>query len=333
MSSSTSIGWTDATWPIVAGCEYESPGCSNCWAVRDSWRLMHSPHLGVAKAFNGVVEKKLGIGTKLVWTGVVRPIPSRLFWPLKWRKPRRIFVCSQSDLFHPKVPFEFIAAVFGIGAMRPDHTLQVLTKHPRRALEFFAWLEPQPGGPLATCLWFARCTIGPELANRFDPYPDRLPEWPLENVWFGVTVEDRARALERIPVLRQIPARIRWLSVEPMLEEITLATATGGASLQSHFDWVVCGGESAQTRTTTRPFDIAWARALRDECKSADVAFFMKQLGSRASQRMDVRGDGVEVTVPFLPPAGKNARYKFHESANWPEDLRVQEFPDERVAA
>lgn len=130
MSGSSAIGWTDATWPIVAGCEYVSPGCSNCWAVRDSWRLAHNPNESVRRAFAGTVRKTAD--GKLVWTGLVRPLPERLGWPLSWRRPRRIFVCSQADLFHSGVPFEFVAAAFGVMAMSPQHTFQVLTKHPAR---------------------------------------------------------------------------------------------------------------------------------------------------------------------------------------------------------
>jgi protein gp37 len=344
MAEHSPIGWTDATWPIIAGCDYVSPGCSNCWAVRDSWRLAHNPNPKVHRAYFGTVDKQER--GKLVWSGIVRTLPERLDWPLKWNKPRRIFVCSQADLWNPKVPFEFIAAAFGIGAMAPQHTLQFLTKHAARMREFFRWLDQQQGGALATCLWHARQAIGPELASRFDPFPDKLPAWPLENAWLGVTVEDRQRAKERIPHLLSTPAAKRWLSVEPQLEHIYLGAVTmpaadvlantGGLEdmegakeiaergFDVHFydlggiDWVVCGGESAQTRANTRPFDLEWARSLKAECASAmpPIAFFVKQLGT--NPRM----------VAKLP-AGKTARYKWHEPQHWPLDLQVQQFPPE----
>lgn len=325
MSESSEIGWTDATWPIVAGCEYASPGCSNCWAVRDSWRLAHNPNPRVHTAYFGTVDKTPD--GKLVWSGIIRPLWNRLNWPLKWTKPRRIFVCSQADLFHPKVRFNFIAAVFGIAAMCPQHTMQMLTKHPGRARMFFTWLTQQQGGPLATCLWEARSAVGGALASLNEPFPDDPPPWPLENVWLGATVEDQRRADERINELLTTPAAKRWLSVEPMLEAINVSpwlTPCGPGIVppdphgrDQGIDWVVCGGESAQTRATTRPFDLAWARDLRDQCKAAGVPFFMKQLGTKPRDR------GLE--WGSLP--GKSSRYKWHEMQHWPEDLQIQEFP------
>lgn len=303
MSEFSPIGWTDATWPIVAGCTYESPGCSNCWAVRDSWRLAHSPHPQVALNFKGVVRKTED--NKLVWTGLVRPIPERLDWPVKWKTPRKIFVCSQSDLFHPEVPADFIAQVFSVMAICPQHTFQVLTKHAGRMRQLLAHDLPYEG-----------------------------PEWPLRNVWIGVTVEDQQRAHKRIPELLLTPAARRWLSVEPMLEAIDLrrirlpadgrlALCSGGKP-PARVDWVVCGGESAQTRETTRPFDIGWARDLQRQCRAAGVAFFMKQLGSKPLPAA-LEGTVMRFTLP--KPPGKSSRYKWHEPEYWPEDLRVQEFP------
>jgi protein gp37 len=318
VSEHSEIGWTDATWPIVAGCEYVSPGCSNCWAVRDSWRLAHSQHKHIREAFEGVVRKTED--GKLVWTGVVRPLPFRLDWPAKWRAPRRIFVCSQSDLFNPQVPDEFIADVFGVMAANQRHTYQVLTKHAARMRRLLAHDLPYEG-----------------------------PEWPLPNVWIGVTVEAQRRADERVPELLRTPAAKRWLSVEPMLEPITLRPFLlqkacdrctqgvmdsendhlhGRCRCECHgdhrLDWVVCGGESAQTRETTRPFDIGWGRNLQAQCRAAGVPFFMKQLGSKPLPPA-LPGTVMRLGLPL--PEGKTSRYKWHEPEHWPEDLRVQEFP------
>ena len=302
MSEHSPIGWTDATWPIVAGCEYESPGCSNCWAVRDSWRLAHNPHKAVREAFAGTVRKTEA--GALVWTGVVRPLPERLDWPLRWRAPRRIFVCSQADLFHPKVPDEFIDQVFAVMAITPRHTFQVLTKRAERMSAYMisrSRSEQQWERAARTLGW----TL--EWEGR------RLAPFPLPNVWLGISVEDQVRADERVPHLLRAPAAKRWLSVEPMLEPIRLTVLT----LQ-RLDWIVCGGESAQTRANTRYFDVDWARDLRDKCRSAGTAFFMKQGGSRPT-------DG---GVPIALPAGKSSRYKFHELQHLPGDLQIQEFPD-----
>lgn len=288
VSAHSDIGWTDATWPIVAGCDYVSPGCSNCWAVRDSWRLAHSPHKHIRDAFEGVVRKTEE--GKLVWTGLVRPLPFRLEWPARWRARRRIFVCSQADLFNPKVPDEFIADVWGVMAANQRHTFQILTKHPARMRQLLAH----------------------DLA--FEG-----PHWPLPNVWIGVTVEDQQRADERIPELLKTPAAKRWLSVEPMLEAISMTETR-----LRQIDWVVCGGESAQTRATTRSFDLGWGRDLRDLCDAAGVAFFMKQLGTKPiPQPMD----GTVMRNPLPRPEGKSSRYKWHEMQYWPSDLQRQEFP------
>lgn len=319
MSSFSPISWTDATWPIVAGCDYVSPGCSNCWAVRDSWRLAHNPNPKVHNAYFGTVDKQES--GKLVWSDIVRPLYDRLKWPLTWRAERLIFVCSQADLFNRKVPFEFIAAAFGVMTMANWHTYQVLTKHPKRMREFFAWLDKQPGGALETCLWNARQIIGP---CSYEPYPDCRPEWPLEHVWLGTTVEDQQRADERIPELLRCPAAVRWLSVEPMLEAIDLGlmgTAPkewgyGHAAIYTLLHWIVCGGESVQTRANTRPFYLSWARALHAQSHAAGVAFFLKQLGTKPI-----------VSGPPLFAVGKNSRYKWHEPEHWPADLRVQNFP------
>ena len=324
MAEHSAIGWTDATWPIVAGCDYESPGCSNCWAVRDSWRLAHNPHPAVREAFAGTVRKT--DDGKLVWTGTVRQLRDRLDWPLKWKTPRRIFVCSQSDLFHPSVPDDFILSVFDVmrqcengfasGLKRhvASHTFQVLTKHAARMRNF------------CTRLRFAQNDgRGLYLAKDL-PHNGFNPMTALKHVWMGVTVEDQRRAEERIPNLLRTPAALHWLSVEPMLERIDLTDIREPSEHVErgvHHDladigWVVCGGESAQTRATTREFDIEWARDLRDQCAAASVPFFMKQLGSRP----------IEGIVEIYPrPAGKSTRYKWHEPEHWPEDLRRQEFP------
>lgn len=322
MAEDSTISWTDATWPIVAGCDYVSPGCSNCWAVRDSWRLAHNPNPKVHNAYFGTVDKQAS--GKLVWSGIVRTLPNRLTWPLKWRGSKRIFVCSQADLFHDKVPFEFIAAAFGVMAMAPQHTFQVLTKHAGRMREFFKWIAEDQNGPATGCLWHLHRETFEALGRYGYEQP---PQWPLENVWIGVTVEDKTRAEERLDDLVMIPAAVRWVSYEPALELVNFAPwleLTVPASeryYQPAIDWIVCGGESAQTRANTRPFDLAWARAVRDQCRAGGAAFFMKQLGSNPNwlDRTDPSGYGV--------PEGKSSRYKWHEPEHWPKDLQVQEFP------
>jgi protein gp37 len=130
MSEHSNIEWTDATWPVVAGCGDESPGCLNCFAKRDSHRLAGNPNPKVSEVYSGTTERRAG--GPIRWTGLIRPLPERLGWPLKWRKPRRVFVCNESDLFHPDVPDEFIDSVFAVMGVAHWHTYQVLTKRADR---------------------------------------------------------------------------------------------------------------------------------------------------------------------------------------------------------
>lgn len=245
-----------------------------------------------------------------VWTGKVRLVPELLDAPLRWRKPRRIFVNSMSDLFHEDVPDEFIAAVFGVMAAAPHHTFQVLTKRAERMRAWFEWAARHPhndgtgtiGGPDAA-MWKALTehtgTLygldadgdeGEALGRALDR------PWPLPHVWLGVSVEDQKRADERIPLLLQTPAAVRWISAEPLLgpidlrylqpgdppTEINAVEGTHGV-IRPHrgrgprLDWVVVGGESGPG---ARPMHPDWARSLRDQCAAAGVPYFFKQWGS-----------------------------------------------------
>ena len=245
------------------------------------------------------------------WTGEVRFLPERLGEPLRWRKPRRVFVNSMSDLFHEGVSNEQIAAVFGVMAACPQHTFQVLTKRPERAREWFAWAEKLVAGydllrdgmpsALLTCAW-EMCTSEAWEVELGDEWitPDAAifgATWPLPNVWLGVSVEDQATADERIPLLLECPAAVRWVSYEPALGpvdfrylqpkdppvEIDALRGTHGV-LRPHggtnerLDWIVIGGESGPG---ARPFDLAWARSTIAQCREASVPCFVKQLGAR----------------------------------------------------
>ena len=188
---------------------------------------------------------------------------NKLDQPLHWKKPARIFVNSMSDLFHPDVPFEFIWEIYHIMMSKaPWHTYIVLTKRPERAKEFFDW-------------WFS-----------FPPHKpsDIIPIGEYKNIWLGVSVEDQKTADERIPLLLQTPAAVRFISAEPLLGKIELTDmqnrnylhrATGRFNREK-LNWVICGGESGKN---ARPMHPGWVRSLRDECKSANVPFFFKQWG------------------------------------------------------
>jgi len=171
--------------------------------------------------------------------------------PLKWKTPRTVFVNSMSDLFHKDVHFRFIIDVFHIMSKCPQHTFMILTKRPQRMLEFMTGCTYNPYG---------------------SPY-DLLP-----NVWLGVSVEDQAAANERIPLLLQVPAAVRFLSCEPLLGPVRIFgfnSPTWGV-LPHGIDWVICGGESG---SKARPMHPQWARSLRDQCADAGVPFFFKQWG------------------------------------------------------
>ena len=177
--------------------------------------------------------------------------PNRLEEPSRWSKPSTIFVCSMGDLFHPEVPFDYIDRVFAVMELCPWHTFLILTKRPQRMADYM---------------------------GAFDGYI----EWPLPNVWLGVTAENQEMADERIPILLQIPAAIRFVSVEPMVGQadidsyLIVGADRPGSSMRKGIDWVICGGE---TGPKARPMHPDWARTLRDQCQEAGVPFFFKQHG------------------------------------------------------
>ena len=249
--NTTKIEWADAVWNPVTGCTKVSEGCRHCYAE------------GIAKRFWG--ERKFTD---------VQCHEDRLDAPLHWRKPRRVFVNSMSDLFHPAVPFEFIDMVFATMAWMQEHTFMILTKRPAQMVKYFA-------------------EVG------------RAHLAPLPNVWLGVTVENQQAADERIPYLLRTPAAVRFVSVEPMLGEVNLDPymqhppftegykMTWGYSEWRGLDWVICGGE---TGPGARLMDLDWARSLRDQCQAAEVPFFFKRVGSAYQWRKghDRLLDGVE---------------------------------------
>lgn len=265
--SKTKIDWADMVWNPVTGCSKISEGCQNCYAERMSKRLQL------------MAPKKYSQGFS------VKCHPEALQEPLKIKKPQRIFVCSMGDLFHDDVPFEFIAQVYGIMSICKQHTFIVLTKRPQKALEFYQWCEKrqqelykEPADQNIYLEYLPGEIVGPYTEKYGDESPDEIP---LNNVWLGVTAENQTRADERIPILLQIPATVRFVSIEPMLSEIDLQYlcfngADGFGSLPD-LDWVICGGE---TGPGARPMHPDWVRFLRDQCAAANVPLFFKQWGA-----------------------------------------------------
>lgn len=252
MSDNTNLLWTDATLNVVTGCEKVSPGCKFCYAERDWARLA---------AREGTVY----FGRKFT---DVQCHPERLEQPLRWTRPRKIFVNAMSDLFHEDVPTEFIDQVFAMvavcHALGRGHVFQILTKRAERMRDYLN--DPNVIGRIKNAM--------APFAASFKA-SDAEPVWPLPNVWVGVTVENQDSAFTRIPVLQETLAAVRWLSVEPMIGPVDLVAAL--AAGKPIPDWVVGGGESGDK---ARPLDIRWVRSLRDQCDMLGMAFLFKQWGS-----------------------------------------------------
>ena len=240
-----------------------------------------------------------------VWNGVVQEAPHKLADPLGWRDPQLVFVNSMSDMFHEAVDDDYLAAVFGIMAACPHHTFQVLTKRADRMRDFMKRFTDgvSASDSLAYCLAqaYAR-TEGHANATRRERIlkaPVRLTgAWPLPNVWLGVSVEDRPRT-ERIDALQETPAAVRFLSCEPLLEDLGELQLDG-------IHWVIIGGESGPR---ARAMDLDWARNIKRQCEIQGVAVFVKQLGRRWS---DDR----------LSKCLKGGKMR-----DWPSDLQVREMP------
>ena len=304
----------------VVGCSRISPGCGGgyikgpngeqggCWAEGlVATRMSKNPSLPM--------YKDLANGDK--WSGVVKLVPERLKEIVALGRARkrnderrlvpyssRVFVCDLSDMFHDKVPFEYIAAVFGAIACAPNHLFYVLTKRPERALEWAHWLitHGDPGSPAEICRdntidYLTDCGLATTLlTSTLTGYDQR---WPLPNVAFGVTCEDKRYGVPRLDLARQFPARWHWVSVEPQLEDL------GGVDF-SGFDLIVSGGEAGDS---SRPFDLQWARNVRDAARKAGARWFMKQAGD------NVVDNGVTLDL----------KKKGNDLARLPDDLRIRE--------
>lgn len=296
-------GTKPEVWNPVTGCTKVSEGCRNCYAERQAERFWPTQYPAEGRAFADV------------WTH-----PDRLDAPLRWKSPRTVFVNSMSDLFHEAVPNAFIDRAFAVMALCPQHTFIVLTKRPERMRE----------------------------------YSVRL--WP--NVWLGVSVEDQRTADQRIPLLLDTPAAVRVVSAEPLLGPVDLNRDTngyewlrgllmtlGGAARHvwlPPLDWLIVGGESGPQ---ARPCDVAWVRSLVRQTKAAGVPVFVKQLGANVLDRNDAgfEGDsgpqGWPVDTKTHDVVARRCQgdpvrvclrdRKGGDPSEWPEDLRVREWPSQ----
>lgn len=299
MSDKTGIEWTDATWNPVTGCTKlspASPGCQNCYASTFAERFRGTPGHYFERGFDVQIR------------------PDKLDQPLRWRRPRRIFVNSMSDLFHDQVPDEYIARVFAVMALAPQHTFQVLTKRHGRMRS----LLNSSAFQTAAAEHMLAMTDADEMKDAGDPFP-------LPNVWLGVSTENQQWADIRIPALLDTPAAIRFISAEPLLGAIDLlnvasrnvltgvgnriAMTTLRSPRQTHIitptclDWVIVGGESGPG---ARPMHPDWARGLRDQCQAAGVPFMFKQWGE---YRPAGRGDDVDQMTCIQASTGVVVRH------------------------
>ena len=306
------IVWCDETWNPTRGCSRVSEGCRNCYAEKVAKRFS-----GPGLPYEGLVDKH---GR---WNGKVVEVLSKLVDPIRWKRPRRIFVDSMSDLFHDEVDDVMIDRVFGVMAVAQHHTFQILTKRPERALRWFRDVDQDSVSSLGAhhadkagiddFMWDDR---GPGAPNR-----RTWPGWPLPNVHIGVSVEDQETANERIPLLLQIPAAVRFLSCEPLLGPLTLTELPAAYADAEHPEpanrpllrldalrggywglppekrpntWNGSGDYGPDTGRVgwvivggesgdgARPLHPEWAKSLRDQCVAAKVPFLFKQWGEWA---------------------------------------------------
>lgn len=379
MADGTGIEWTDATWNPIRGCSRVSEGCRHCYAETVAARFSGpgQPYAGLAR----FVDRPDGT-REARWTGKVKLVEDQLLTPLRWQRPRRIFVNSMSDLFHENISDDTIDRVFAVMALAHWHTFQILTKRPERMRQYFAetW-QPAPARQLMVAGETISLAAETRPGDRWDqvdhaidgltqdsifdqgrfwtPEGDLIgrPAWPrrpLPNVWLGVSVEDQDAADERIPLLLDTPASVRFISAEPLLGPVDLIRAGGVPKVHHHpdnvpspalgalvraavrhlnpgrqlLDWVIAGGESGPG---ARAMQIGWARSLRDQCEAAGVAFFFKQWGewapirdepaSETQEDEELRGVGKSIGGEYMRRVGKRAAGSLldgRKHAAWP---------------
>lgn len=340
----TTIEWATKVWNPTTGCDKVSPGCgkprenapnethSVCYALTLAKRLKGMERARIAKGKLDPVAAKYQTDGDPRTSGPgfgIAMHDAALGVPFGWRKPERVFVNSMSDLFHPHVTPQFVGRVWAVMALTPHNTYKVLTKRPQRMPRILGvpdWTKHVNAG----IRWVVDNTNGPIPAAVFDAAQQWLGSTtyanevlpPLPNVWIGASVEDQRRADERISALLATPAALWWLSCEPLLGSVLLCRCDGAAyEVKRHpflvngdcplhgatrIGWVVAGGESGPG---ARSMDLAWARSLRDQCTTAGVPPFVKQLG--AAWARDNGG----------PPKGDDPDF-------WPMDLRVRKYPN-----
>lgn len=341
----TKIEWTDATWNPIRGCSRVSEGCRNCYAEKVAYRFR-----GPGQPYEGLATKVNG---HAAWTGEVRFIEKHLLDPLRWKEPRRIFVNSMSDLFHENVPDEWIDRIFAVMALCPQHQFQVLTKRPARMSEYLG----RACGRIADLVMKMRADRGDR--GCVGPLPNLPPGatwWPLANVWLGVSVENQAAADERIPLLLETPAAVRFISAEPLLGPVNLnrievmegevdrsdpenpivsgycIDAMSGEAFDDEYGSLSTAPDGevplergidwvivgGESGPGARPMHPDWARSLRDQCQAAGVPFFFKQWGEWGPNWLNDE-NGKVPDSEWMDRMGKKAAGALLDGREWRE--------------
>lgn len=325
MADGSKISWTDATWNVITGCSVISPGCTNCYAMREAGEGRVKNH-----------ESRVGLTAPSkagpVWTGEVRFNPYWLDVPLHWQRARRVFVCAHGDMFHDAVPVLWLDLMMAVMAMSPRHNFQILTKRAAGMRAYFETL-PHRGDEVLKAIrdnWTGMSEAQAVAVARL------VISGPLPNVWLGVTVEDQKRADERLGDLLAIPAAKHFASYEPALGPVdwrrvksdlggheglgyrfdTLAgvivRSDGSVVTQAtgRLDWIIAGGESGPN---ARPAHPEWFRVARDQCAATGVIFHFKQWGQWRhvplpdGSALDLNSIGPGKTPIINVPAGQEA--------------------------
>ena len=306
----TKIQWTEKTWNPIIGCSKISPGCQNCYAEKMANRLLYMFEAICGEDGQSTWAEYSDVTAGGRWNGKTAFVSNALDKPLHWKKPSMIFICSIGNLFHESVPYRWIFGVFEIINQCRHHTFQVLTKRPERMQDFY---------------------------KKHWPLISKDGNYPLDNLWLGVTAENQEQADKRIPILLDIPAAVRFVSVEPMLEDINL-----GPYLYSDYekashdnqliipangfnhkklDWVIVGCESGPKR---RPCPDHWVSSIVSQCDDSSVPVFVKQL----ALRRDKAGRNVTGLPGLWDESDRLVVSKNPEE--WPDHLQVREFPKAR---
>lgn len=353
MGTTTGISWTEATWNPIRGCLRVSEGCRFCYAETVAARFS-----GEGQPYEGLARwAKPGDAR---WTGKVALVESHLQDPLRWQKPRMIFVNSMSDFFFEAIPLDYLDRMVGVMALAPQHTFQVLTKRADRMRDYLN----DPAMPDRVNAQLDSLILGKkDRLNRLADADRVLHAGPLPNVWWGVSAEDQAAANARIPALLDTNAAVRWVSYEPAIGPIDFekivdkaedpdaywyidtlrgglwddangTVSTGGQDVPA-LDWIVIGGESHKNWNKARPFDLDWALelVLASQGDGVSTAVYVKQLGSNPVVQTF---QGVPIVPPFdfdvdVEVVGEIAHLKLGGKADdpeaFPEAIRVQDYP------